>query len=44
LRVIAAEETVAKSGFPELLRLTIYQMLPGNKLRRQMMKNLKIEK
>lgn len=44
LRVISAKETVAKKGFPELLKLTIFKMLPGNKLRRKMMKNLKIEK
>ncbi|OGI92409.1 50S ribosomal protein L13 [Candidatus Nomurabacteria bacterium RIFCSPLOWO2_01_FULL_46_18] len=44
LRVISAKETVEKKGYPELLRLAIYHMLPGNKLRREMMKNLKIEK
>ena len=43
LRVISAKETVEKKGYPELLRLAIYHMLPGNKLRRQMMKNLIIE-
>ena len=32
-----------KKGMKELVRLAIYQMLPGNKLRRTMMKNLKIE-
>src|SRR3989344_8918730 len=44
LRVIKAKETVEKKGYPELLKLAIYHMLPGNKLRREMMKNLKIEK
>jgi len=43
LRVIPGTETVEKKGFPELLRLAIYQMLPGNKIRREMMKHLKIE-
>ncbi len=43
LRVIKAKETVATKGFPELLKLSVYHMLPGNKLRREMMKNLKIE-
>lgn len=42
-RVLKGTETVAKKGFKELLRLSIYRMLPGNKLRREMMKNLKIE-
>ena len=43
LRVIKAKETAEKKGYPELLKLAIYHMLPGNKLRRQMMKNLIIE-
>jgi ribosomal protein L13 len=32
-----------KKGLQELVRLATYQMLPKNKLRRVMMKNLKIE-
>ncbi len=43
LRSAVARETVAKKGFKELLRLSVYRMLPSNKLRREMMKNLKIE-
>src|SRR3989344_1349442 len=43
LRVTKAKETAEKKGYPELLKLAIYHMLPGNKLRRQMMKNLIIE-
>ena len=43
LRVLKGTETAEKKGLKELLRLATYQMLPGNKLRRMMMKNLKIE-
>ncbi|MEK7219534.1 MAG: uL13 family ribosomal protein, partial [Patescibacteria group bacterium] len=43
LRVISGTETLEKRGLKELIRLATYQMLPGNKLRREMMKNLKIE-
>ncbi len=43
LRVIKAKETVETKGFPELLKLSVYHMLPGNKLRREMMKNLTVE-
>ena len=43
LRIVKGKETVEKKGFKELIRLSIYQMLPGNKLRREMMKKLKIE-
>ena len=32
-----------KKGLKELIRLATYQMLPDNKLRREMMKHLKIE-
>jgi large subunit ribosomal protein L13 len=42
LRVLKAKETVEKKGMKELVKLSIYQMLPGNKIRRTMMKNLKI--
>ncbi len=42
LRVLKGTETAEKKGLKELIRLATYQMLPGNKLRRTMMKNLKI--
>lgn len=43
LHVFSGAETAKKKGMKELVRLAIYQMLPGNKLRRTMMKNLIIE-
>ena len=43
LRITHGTETAEKEGLKELIRLATYQMLPGNKLRRIMMKNLKIE-
>ena len=43
LRILKGAETVEKKGFSELIRLAVYQMLPDNKLRRTMMKNLKIQ-
>ena len=43
LRITPAHKTVKEKGMRELLRLAVYQMLPGNKLRREMMKNLTIE-
>lgn len=43
LRVLSGHYTKKKKGLKELIRLAIYQMLPGNKLRRTMMKNLEIE-
>lgn len=43
LRVLKGTETKEKNGLKELVKLAVYQMLPGNKLRRVMMKNLKIE-
>jgi large subunit ribosomal protein L13 len=36
------EDVIAKKGYAELFRLAIYGMLPGNKLRPKMMKNLTI--
>jgi len=42
LRISHGTETVKKKGLKELIRLATYQMLPGNKLRREMMKNLTI--
>lgn len=43
LRIISGTETAQKKGLKELIKLAVYQMLPANKLRRTMMKNLKIE-
>ena len=43
LRILKGTETVEKRGLKELVKLAVYHMLPGNKLRREMMKNLKIE-
>jgi len=43
LRILKGSQTVEKKGLKELIRLATYQMLPGNKLRRIMMKHLKIE-
>ncbi len=43
LRIIKGIETKEKKGMKELVKLAVYHMLPGNKLRREMMKNLEIE-
>ena len=43
LRVLKGTETAEKKGLKELIKLATVQMLPGNKLRREMVKNLKIE-
>jgi len=43
LRITKGTETAEKKGLKELIRLATYQMLPGNKLRREMMKHLTIE-
>lgn len=43
LRILKGIETSSKKGLKELIRLATYQMLPDNKLRRIMMKNLTIE-
>ena len=43
LHITSGSQTVLKKGFKELVRLAIYRMLPKNKLKRKMMKNLKIE-
>jgi len=40
LRVLKGTETAEKKGLKELIRLATFQMLPGNKLRRVMMKHL----
>lgn len=42
-RVLKGTETKEKKGMRELVRLATYHMLPGNKIRRTMMKNLTIE-
>ena len=44
LRTMTWADTIEKKGIEELLRLSVFQMLPDNKIRRQMMKNLTIEK
>ena len=43
LRVLKGTETAEKKGLKELIKLAVLHMLPGNKLRREMMKNLKVE-
>jgi len=43
LRTLKGTETAEKKGLKELIKLAIYQMLPGNKIRREMMKHLKVE-
>lgn len=43
LRVLSGSHTANTKGYKELIRLAVYQMLPSNKLRRVMLKNLKIE-
>ncbi len=43
LHILKGTETAEKKGLKELVKLAIYHMLPGNKLRREMMKNLKVE-
>mgnify|MGYP001593597509 FL=1 len=42
LRILKGTETAEKKGFKELIKLATEQMLPSNKLRRTMMKNLTI--
>ncbi|MEI8174904.1 MAG: 50S ribosomal protein L13 [bacterium] len=43
LRILKGTETADKKGLKELIKLAVYKMLPPNKLRRTMMKNLKIQ-
>ena len=43
LRILKGTETMEKKGLKELVKLAVYHMLPGNKLRREMMKNLVVE-
>ncbi|MBP6856500.1 MAG: uL13 family ribosomal protein [Candidatus Pacebacteria bacterium] len=42
-KVKSNEQIAAKKGYAELFRLAVYGMLPGNKLRPIMMKNLTIK-
>ncbi len=42
-RIISGAETKEKKGMSELVKLAVYRMLPGNKIRKTMMKNLTIE-
>lgn len=43
LKYKSVEEVIAKKGYEELYKLAIYGMLPPNKLRPRMMKNLIIK-
>ena len=43
LRILKGTETKEKKGLKELIKLAVYQMLPSNKLRKTMMKNLTIQ-
>ena len=43
LRILSGTETAEKKGLKELIKLATFQMLPDNKLRREMMKHLTIE-
>ncbi len=43
LRILSGTETSEKKGLKELIKLATYQMLPDNKIRRTMMKNLTIK-
>lgn len=43
LHILSGKYTKENKGLKELIKLANYQMLPGNKLRRTMMKNLEIE-
>jgi len=43
LRIMKGTETAEKKGMKELVRLATYQMLPDNKIRKEMMNHLTIE-
>lgn len=43
LKTMSGSYTVRTKGLKELIKLAVYQMLPGNKLRRTMLKHLKVE-
>jgi len=42
LKHVSMERLIEKKGYEEILRKAIFGMLPGNKLRNEMMKNLTI--
>jgi large subunit ribosomal protein L13 len=43
LRILKGTETSEKKGMKELVKLAVFQMLPDNKIRREMMKHLTIK-
>ena len=43
LKIESMEQVIAQNGHKEVLRRAVYGMLPKNKLRPKMMKNLKIK-
>lgn len=43
LRILKGTETAEKRGLKELIKLATFNMLPDNKIRRTMMKNLTIQ-
>lgn len=43
LKIMSGHYTKEKKGMKELIKLAIFQMLPDNKIRREMMKHLTIE-
>ena len=43
LRVLTGAYTKATKGMKELVSIAVYRMLPDNKIRREMMKNLKVQ-
>jgi large subunit ribosomal protein L13 len=43
LRILKGTETAEKKGLKELIKLATFNMLPDNKIRRTMMKNLTIQ-
>jgi large subunit ribosomal protein L13 len=43
LRITSGAETAEKKGLKELIKMATFNMLPDNKIRREMMKHLKIE-
>jgi large subunit ribosomal protein L13 len=43
LRILKGTEINEKKGLKELIKLSVHKMLPKNKLKKDMIKNLKIE-
>lgn len=43
LRILKGTEIAGKRGMKEVIKLSVFGMLPKNKLKREMMKNFKIE-